>query len=433
MCHLAHTQYRIPDELCGESDRRIQSQEREPPLPTTDDRDNEVSMSTPSEEFAYRVTKRDAAILLQSHTRRRVAAKLARRRGKECKAVVRVQSFARQWMAVNRVRRAREYELEDMRQRDAAAIQLQRTARRRLGNKSTQRLQNTKEHEAAGQIQTFMTSKIRSARLKREHAEATKKERAATTLDNMARTREAKVEVRKRQAWKQTGEVQQKEETAAAAKIQSFSRHKLRAYERRRLVSAAMAAQEKTYRAAVKLQSVARVRGAKARVGKIRVEKKEQHSAVIVQKAARARAAQVRQCEFEAAEVEKQSAAVRRLQVITKRWLAANETRRALQQALADAAGEFAKTGRMYAETAEKGHRTIIDLEDSARKYTVGESVEPLRVSNEQIPTLVPQAGAGDGGADVFRIGRTCDGTNNSDGRWRELPLFEGCCTLKVS
>ncbi|CAM9091747.1 unnamed protein product, partial [Hapterophycus canaliculatus] len=200
----------------------------------------------------------DAAVILQSHTRRRAAKRVAKRRVKERTAANRVQAFARQRMDVSKVRQARERELATMHQeRCDAVVRLQGTARRRIAAKAVQRRRSEeaelakRDAEAAQTLQGFARHQLRKR--------ARRRQVAATKMQGISSIRAAKAEVRRRKAEKQLEAKRKSDEEAAALQIQTAVRRQRAAHEQHLVQS------RQRNQAAVKLQSMARSRSAQSK------------------------------------------------------------------------------------------------------------------------------------------------------------------------
>lgn len=208
----------------------------------------------------------EAAVVLQAFSRRRAASKLAKRRAEERTAANRMQAFARQMMATGICRQAREKQTRLWGRREEAATRIQGAARCRVAAKTVRQkrcdkgerercLSAISEREAAAfRIQGLARRRISCRR------DLKKKQQAATTLQGMARIREARADVRRRKE-RRVATIQQKrqhEQEAAASKIQFFTR--------RQTTSRAARLSAYQRQAAVRLQSLARSRKAKDRV-----------------------------------------------------------------------------------------------------------------------------------------------------------------------
>lgn len=330
---------------------------------------------------------------------------MANRRAREHTAATRVQSIVRRKLAVSATDRARERKLERVRQRRGeAAVRLQSAARHRLATIEARRLRDKevrvvkgKQDMAAGQIQGFLTRKIESIHHREvERKRAIERDQAAIKLQCVARRQEAKAAARRCYDQKKKPERREKEQAnEAAARIQTFTRRRMREEERR------MVEAESRYKAAVKLQSVARGRGAKTEAERRKknlsvenaastfvegvqchvieslarpLEQKRHQSAIKLQKLARARA----QCKVDdMAEVRERNAAARRIQALGRRRLVANERRRALEHELSEAEERLART-------VEKKERAARKLQRTARRYNSRKRVDSLGQRNAE-------------------------------------------------
>lgn len=334
--------------------------------------------------------QRDAVIVLQSHTRRRAAEQIVKRRVKERIAANRVQAFARQRMAFTQVRRARELELEAMRQQSRAAVKLQSTARCRLAVKTAQRRRSEAEEIAA---ETHNTAAVQIQGVVRHHAKKRKAHRAATTLQGMAKVHDAKVEAGRRKT-ERLEVARRNSEEAAASQIQAFTRYQRRAHEQRVAEDA-----EERCRAAIKVQSVARSRRAKLEVTLIREENQavcavaramieavwtqafERHMATLATENRRAAAklqkiqneraaATATAAQFVVDEAETQmchAVAQTRQALARKRSSSSVEVKTATQETLVDADGEVDEDER----------RPLVELQNTAREFTAMEESGP--------------------------------------------------------
>lgn len=223
--------------------------------PVAKTHDREVSLAEgppPFEDLISRV-QRDAAIVIQSHTRRRTARKIAERRVQERAAANRVQAFVRKQMAAGEFCKPRGSEIIFEKQRSDAAIRLQSSSRRRLAVKTAHRLRkeeewraiNTKRSTAAVHIQRF------SRRVSKEYSEGKRKYIAATKLQRVARIRGAKADARRRKAERLRAK-KLPNEAAAALRIQKCVR-------RQKISCASSLSQADEERiAAVRIQSITR-------------------------------------------------------------------------------------------------------------------------------------------------------------------------------
>lgn len=322
------------------------------------------------------------------------------RRAREHTAVTRVQSFARQRLAVIAADRARELEQEHARQlMGEAAVRLQSTARRRLAVNTARRFKDEearalkgKQDKAAGQIQGFWTRKQKSVHDRKvERKQATERDEAATKLQCFARRHEAKTEARRRYAQYEEAERKKNEQAnVAAARIQTFTRKRMRE-EGRTMIKAGNG-----HKAAVTIESVVSQRDAnmemERRKSKLSLEKdaacilvervqcyvlKRHESVIKVQKLVRVRAQ--RKLNF-MTEAREQNAAARRLQALGRQRLAANERRRALEYKLATAKKRLART-------IEKEERAARKVQRFARESNLRKRAQSLRQSDAAVVT----------------------------------------------